>query len=443
MDDHFADISSAIFIDEVDDELLCNICHNVLSSAVACQNGHPFCEECLLKWLSVRQDCPVCKIDLDAGQLTKLRFVEALIGKLLVKCEENVSSISDIRRKLRDKNENLERPRVSETPPSDATVPLISSGTEETGGRCCWTGKFADLRKHMNEECEYRKVSCPNAGCEANDIERRHLAGHLAQCPYRLIECEYCHNSIPFCSQASHVAGCESVVIDCRYGCGASFARKDEIEHRKSDCPLTKMDCPYARFGCPSKRIRRCDLEDHEQSKAQDHCRMMAARLHSLAEDHTLQVERVSAFLDAKKFTEYSANWTISNIAEMLGDEEHPEVFSRDVCLSITGGSFRFGLQAEAQVGGIAIFILQEALPGSTRPYPLDMRGTSITIQHPSNPSQSKNISFPIPRAILQGSDTYLGAKVNAEYIRAFTKDNSINLTVYFRIQNKDPISLN
>jgi hypothetical protein len=183
MKEDSAHISSSIFIDAIDDEFLCKICHDVLSGAVSCQNGHTFCKACLMRWLGTNRTCPVCKISLNSHRLTELRFVEAVLGKLLVKCEENTDAVDDIRRNLRKRKRKREivDPKQSE----DSAVLSTSHESVRSSVRCCWTGKFADLRKHMSEECDYRKGPCPNAGCEANCIERRHLADHLAQCPYR------------------------------------------------------------------------------------------------------------------------------------------------------------------------------------------------------------------------------------------------------------------
>ena len=55
------DINRATCPDDIDKELLCSICVNVLQDAVYVGGGceHAFCRDCIQQWLNQKPECPL------------------------------------------------------------------------------------------------------------------------------------------------------------------------------------------------------------------------------------------------------------------------------------------------------------------------------------------------------------------------------------------------
>ena len=78
-----------IFVDSVDEELMCCICTDVLEDAVQlipCQ--HLYCRSCLLNWLSVKAICPVDGQRVNEKCVTPApRSIQNMLSKLNVRCD--------------------------------------------------------------------------------------------------------------------------------------------------------------------------------------------------------------------------------------------------------------------------------------------------------------------------------------------------------------------
>ena len=67
-------------------DLLCPICYNIVKNPKFCssnKNSHPFCKECIDKYLEENDKCPICKNNFE--NITKNEF-ENLLHKLEFKC---------------------------------------------------------------------------------------------------------------------------------------------------------------------------------------------------------------------------------------------------------------------------------------------------------------------------------------------------------------------
>ena len=62
------------------EEFDCPACHELLVDPVATTCGHTFCRSCILKCLTIRHTCPMCRTELDAHQC---RSVNILISNLI------------------------------------------------------------------------------------------------------------------------------------------------------------------------------------------------------------------------------------------------------------------------------------------------------------------------------------------------------------------------
>ena len=78
-----------IFVDRVDEELMCCICTDVLEEAVQlspCQ--HLYCRSCLVSWLSVKAKCPVDGQRVHHNNMTAVpRSIQNMLSKLSVRCD--------------------------------------------------------------------------------------------------------------------------------------------------------------------------------------------------------------------------------------------------------------------------------------------------------------------------------------------------------------------
>ncbi|ELU17184.1 hypothetical protein CAPTEDRAFT_84923, partial [Capitella teleta] len=80
--------SVGIFVDEVDDNLLCSICSQVLQDAVLTPCGHSFCQECLDQWLArpERITCPHCRGAVIREQARPILALRNFVLSLKIHC---------------------------------------------------------------------------------------------------------------------------------------------------------------------------------------------------------------------------------------------------------------------------------------------------------------------------------------------------------------------
>lgn len=126
-----------------DEELICVICHSVLSEPVECHCRHVFCRRCISEWVRKNNSCPVCRKRAVSAFMPTLPLVQNMVNRLKVKCRNSGC---------------------------DARVPAES---------------FAN---HVNS-CEFHEVGCPHEACE-HRCARRELESHVRQCPLREVTCE-------------------------------------------------------------------------------------------------------------------------------------------------------------------------------------------------------------------------------------------------------------
>lgn len=76
------------FVGEVDAEFVCTVCMMVVEKPLVSPCDHIFCTKCILKWITLHNNCPVDRRSLQANSLkTAPRFYRNLWSKLKVKCQ--------------------------------------------------------------------------------------------------------------------------------------------------------------------------------------------------------------------------------------------------------------------------------------------------------------------------------------------------------------------
>ncbi len=113
---------SKIYINKPCDSYNCPLCLNVINDPRQCQNGHMYCNECIRSAISVRKECPVCKIYLVPENLGRCLVVQNITQSLPTLC---ISKFN------------------------------LNCKTE-SGSNCEWTGPMLERASHFEHACEYR-----------------------------------------------------------------------------------------------------------------------------------------------------------------------------------------------------------------------------------------------------------------------------------------------
>lgn len=153
-----------VFVDQVNNDLLCPFCTKVLEDPVASACGHTFCNPCLQKALSKKcKVCPKCDQDLTMVQITPAcdKLIEEL-GRLSLHCKN------------------------------------------QTVG-CKTVANLEDMEDHLGRECQYRSVQCEYKGCESL-VPTIDLQEHMDTCDYRMVECRVCKVCVPRKDMPAHQA---------------------------------------------------------------------------------------------------------------------------------------------------------------------------------------------------------------------------------------------
>ena len=154
----------ALFVERVDDNFLCAICHQCVKDAVTgCSHGHAFCAGCLATWRQHGTTCPMCCVDISHVQPTPCLPLQSLVKGFRVRC-----------------------------------------GLHDENGKCGWEGKVESHGPHR-ETCDFAEVACDHDGCD-HVCSRRQLAAHKATCAFKPLVCELCALEMPPGTMEAHLA---------------------------------------------------------------------------------------------------------------------------------------------------------------------------------------------------------------------------------------------
>lgn len=130
---------------EVNPELVCCICTNVLDDPIESPCRHVFCTECITRWLDMRPTCPTCRQPLRNYQMKPaLPLLRNIIAKLRIRCD------------------------------------FIEEG-------CTEIIDYEQLGSHLRS-CAYGPMTCENEGCQVT-FPRKNKCQHEAECPFRRVVC--------------------------------------------------------------------------------------------------------------------------------------------------------------------------------------------------------------------------------------------------------------
>lgn len=91
-----------MFVEPVQEELVCKLCHKVLRGAKTTPCGHIYCKGCVESWVSEHRTCPLRCTALAVKNLAWAGHVDTIVSGLTTRCK-NVGSGCKVQVPLREK----------------------------------------------------------------------------------------------------------------------------------------------------------------------------------------------------------------------------------------------------------------------------------------------------------------------------------------------------
>ena len=215
----------------------CPLCEGILYESVIDKCGHSFCLECSNNLLKETQKCPFSNLALSPPFAMNI-VVNTVLEKQIVFC----------------RNKSL---------------------------GCEWQGKLGDRKTHLNYECLKETISCEYApDCKEKDL-RENILNHIKICPYRLVQCEYCDETMTFENLEYHNKVCPNIPVECSNKCGKKIPMNKLKYHLEEECDNTVVECPFNLVGCEYYEIR-LKLKPHLEQDLERHLRMLTDKIHKL-----------------------------------------------------------------------------------------------------------------------------------------------------------------
>lgn len=83
--------SKDIFVEPIDDHLLCQLCNNVLRGSKTTPCGHVFCQGCIEDWVKEYGVCPKRCRELEVQDLSGAVHIDTRISGLKTRCQNSAS----------------------------------------------------------------------------------------------------------------------------------------------------------------------------------------------------------------------------------------------------------------------------------------------------------------------------------------------------------------
>lgn len=173
-------------------------------------------------------------------------------------------------------------------------------------------------------ECKYR---CGQKIC------REGIHQHEENCPFKIIECEDCHERFKTGAMKNHSFMCPMKNVNCIL-CDKVILRKDIPIHMERYCPNMEKQCFYAPVGCSSRMIA-SELKKHCCDSKEDHLNKFSSFVVSCAKDFEESKGKITELL---KTNEILANRMMQRISEqkdyvetMIKGFEKPTETQKDV----------------------------------------------------------------------------------------------------------------
>ena len=143
---------------------------------------------------------------------------------------------------------------------------------------CEWEGELGGLEQHLNADCQYVEVDCPDCGKRVTKI--CDLEEHKSQhCPLRPFSCKFCNHNATFQDIIEkHWPVCEKYPLPCPNECGEEEIERQYLNgHIEQTCPLQVIKCEFGYAGCGAQ-LQRCLMPAHMKEAMKAHLSILAEK---------------------------------------------------------------------------------------------------------------------------------------------------------------------
>lgn len=210
------------YVDGFDKNLMCPICHCPFVGATKLPCDHTFCRMCVIRALQnqhqAEETCPSCRTVVSNKDFSPVpRFIVHMIDDLMVKC------------------------------------PAHEKG-------CPKTMRRGDVLYHIDSDCEYCDVDCPEPKCGMPIPRYR----HGEECLHEVVPCNDCKEQIMKFGLKDHVENhCYVKEWPCSHCQENVVARNLKIH--EEECPDATVPCKGAEAGCAFIDSR-VNVQSHQKS---------------------------------------------------------------------------------------------------------------------------------------------------------------------------------
>jgi len=183
----------------------------------------------------------------------------------------------------------------------------LKAKCDNTEKGCRWQGRWSQLPKHFEKDCEFVTVRCISPQCKEHML-RKSLAAHLDVCAYHQVHCPHCGKSLLRTQLAGHFRSCTDFPVECT--CGHAFLRENQDEHQDL-CPNKEVLCSFAEYGC-NEAIPRAFVDHHNQDALTLHLELVLACLKNSAKTKEEEV------IEEKRYSELVLRNTLEENAEII-----------------------------------------------------------------------------------------------------------------------------
>jgi TRAF-type zinc finger/Zinc finger, C3HC4 type (RING finger) len=208
-------------------DYICPLCTGVYNNPVVDGCGHVFCNECINISMKKSVYCPISYRDLSKENFHQIPFISSIIAKHVINCKN----------------------------------------------KCGWKKSLNNYQTHLDEECPNILLSCKFENCKQCYL-RSEKESHTANCDFRLVQCEFCKESIAFVELNKHYDVCPNVKVECTQICGLQIKRSDIEKHMREICPKTNIDCMFKAIGC-DKGFPRSEENKHNEDFKENHLKLI------------------------------------------------------------------------------------------------------------------------------------------------------------------------
>ncbi len=174
----------------------------------------------------------------------------------------------------------------------------------DSSADCLWEGTVGTIMSHV-ANCNYTLLPCPKECKEDNGdtklMIRSDLKDHVKNhCPNREVKCPDCGKKDTFANITNvHVEECEKKKLPCPNSECVKVLQRQNMKRHLDCCLYTEIPCKYRRIGCEVS-MKRKDMTLHENDDDKLHLQMALDKLITLED----RIEENRKLIDqAKCFT--------------------------------------------------------------------------------------------------------------------------------------------